>query len=551
MESADKSPAAARDAAPTPAVTQQPAQQSLTLATYDAEPRKTPLQRANAAQQLWLCLYLPALPLEAADVAEEAPLYAVFEERDGMRQVLQASAAAYEAGIHSGLSVNAALALQPELLLAERDTGREREVLETLAAWAERFTSFVTLEPPAVLLLEIAASLRLFDGLKQLRHQVVTELATLGYRASPAIAPTPLAATWLARDGKRRCITDSKHLVGVLSGLPLHCLAWPDKVIASLQGMGIDRVGELLRLPRDGFAKRFGAKRLLALDRALGRLPDPRAHFRAPVSFCADCDLDGEHDNSAWLLDACEQLLKKLERFLRTRQLAAQRFYFSFFHLRHPATQLTVSCLQAGNDAARWMELLRIRFESIELAAPVIAIRLYTADGKPLTAQNAELGLGEQSGSEESIAPLVERLAARIGAQAVHGVDTVATHRPDQAWRRQPAFAGEPQCPASPTVMPNPQMPELLADMQRTQRLLLRRPLWLLEQPEPLAVRNAQPRYHGPLRLESGPERIETGWWDDAGVARDYYVAKANGGMYLWVFRERGSGAWYLHGRFG
>ncbi|MGB5346083.1 MAG: DNA polymerase Y family protein, partial [Woeseia sp.] len=502
-------------------------------------------------QSLWLCLYLPQLPLEAADVAEEAELYAVFDEQKGVRQVSQASAAARQAGIHAGLSVNAALALQPDLFLAERDPRREDEVLQSLATWAERFTSFVTVAPPAILLLEIAASLRLFAGLKALRQQIVKELAELGYSALPAIAPTPLAATWLARAGTRRCIVNAEHLNSALTSLPLPCLDWPDKITAALQGMGIDSVGELLRLPRDGFARRFGTKRLLALDRALGRLPDPRDHFRSPVAFCADADLDGEHDNSEWLLDVCAQLLAKLERFLLTRQLAAQRLSFSFYHLQHPATPLTLACLQAGNNAARWLALLRIRFERVELPAPVIAVRLHAADGQALTATTAKLAFTEQGGSEASIAPLVERLTARIGAQAVHGIDTVAEHRPDRAWRRQHAFDVAPQCAAIPAVAPNPRMPELLGDLQRTQRLLLRRPLWLLEQPEPLQSHNGEPDYRGPLAFESGPERIETGWWDEAGVARDYYVAKSRHGAYLWIFCERANGRWYLHGRFG
>lgn len=551
MGSADNRPASLRDAAPTPAVTRAPAQQSLALAPLSKPPGDSAPQRALPSQALWLCLYLPHLPLEAADVAEEAELYAVFDEQQGVRQVSQASAAAQAAGIHAGLSVNAALALQPDLLLAERDAQREDEVLQSLAAWAERFTSFVTLEPPAVLLLEIAASLRLFAGLKTLRQHVVTELAELGYSALPAIAPTPLAATWLARAGTRRCLVNSEHLNSAVSALPLACLAWPAKVIAALQGMGIDCIGELLRLPRDGFARRFGVKRLLALDRAVGRLPDPRDHFRSPVAFCADADLDGEHDNSEWLLDVCAQLLAKLERFLLTRQLAAQRLSFSFYHLQHPATPLTLACLQAGNNAARWLALLRIRFERVELPAPVIAIRLHAADGQALTATTADLAFTEQGSSEASIAPLVERLAARIGAQAVHGIDTVAEHRPDRAWRQQRAFDVNPQCAAMPAVAPNPRMPELLADLQRTQRLLLRRPLWLLEQAEPLQNHNGLPHYQGPLVLENGPERIETGWWDEAGVARDYYVAKNQHGAYLWIFCERANGRWYLHGRFG
>ena len=50
----------------------------------------------------------------------------------------------------------------------------------------------------------------------------------------------------------------------------------------------------------------------------------------------------------------------------------------------------------------------------------------------------------------------------------------------------------------------------------------------------------------------SGPERIETGWWDDLPVARDYFVATTVTGERLWVYREcHGGQNWFLHGRFG
>jgi protein ImuB len=54
------------------------------------------------------------------------------------------------------------------------------------------------------------------------------------------------------------------------------------------------------------------------------------------------------------------------------------------------------------------------------------------------------------------------------------------------------------------------------------------------------------------LRLLGEPERIETGWWDGADIARDYYTAIDLHGVRLWIFRERASPhRWFLHGVFG
>ena len=67
-------------------------------------------------------------------------------------------------------------------------------------------------------------------------------------------------------------------------------------------------------------------------------------------------------------------------------------------------------------------------------------------------------------------------------------------------------------------------------------------PPWLLPQPLRLEVRGEKPQYHGPLRLLAGPQRLETGWWDDGaqGLAlRDYFIARSDEAGLLWVYRER------------
>jgi protein ImuB len=53
------------------------------------------------------------------------------------------------------------------------------------------------------------------------------------------------------------------------------------------------------------------------------------------------------------------------------------------------------------------------------------------------------------------------------------------------------------------------------------------------------------------LTLVTGPERIESGWWDGAAVARDYYIARASGGARWWIFREcEAPRRWFVHGCF-
>ena len=558
MSTSDKSPVILREATPTPPAKRRrrvnpgnPRQQALSLAPV-ADPEPAPFQ-VNAIRRLWVCIYLPALPLEALGSAGEPR--AVFEEFKGMRKILLANAAARSAGIRPGISINAALALLPTLCLEERTPQRETQALEKLAEWAEKFTSFVCIEAPSLLLLEIAGSLQLFGGVKALRQRIVSGLDNQGFSAAIAIAPTPLAATWFARVGRKVCVLDARHLNAKLAPLPLSCLGWPDPVAESLRGMGVSCVGEALSLPRQGFAKRFGAARLLELDRALGRLPDPRVNYRAPERFSADYDLQEEQSDSELLLHACRELLLKLEGFLLTRQMAVQHVLLVFFHLQAPATHLALGCMQADRAVQHWFDLLKIKFDRLTLPAPAIAIQLRAGRTQPFSAEMDTLPFNAQAKRHNklSIAHLAERLSARIGDESVHGITMVAEHRPQYAWRRQGVCGDVPHCANVPDHRAGHESSASLQELQRNNSLVLRRPLWMLAEPRPLETEAGKPLCDGILQLLGGPERLETGWWDDDGIARDYFVARNPQGVHLWVYRDRKKegGLWFLHGMFG
>ena len=534
MPPARRSPVIARDASPPPDTAGQHSQYALPLA--EAERGHMPARAAAAqAERLWFCVYLPNLPLEACGPGDKD--LAVIEEQQGVHRVLLAGDHARAAGVLPGQSPNAALALLPTLKLEERSVIREQQVLELLATWLEQFSSFVCIAGPDVLLLEIAGSLRLFGGLKNLRRRIATGLEAQGFEAALAIAPTPLAATWLARDRQRACIREPAN---VMAALPLSCLDWSPTVLESLAGMGINNVGDCLRLPREGFARRFGVKRLLQLDRALGRLPDPRNSWRAPERFCADFEMTEEQSDRELLLTICHELLQAHEQFLLARQLGTQRLLFTFFHLKAKATSLPLGGARADRATDHWYELLRLRFEKLVLPEPVIAIRLRGGTTEALHGTSGRLAFDGKAPREHycSMSQFAERLAARIGNESVHGVDAVADHRPQYAWSMRDLFAAR------------------AADALARVRQGIERPLWLLPEPELLLTENGHPLHQGKLRFVSGPERLETGWWDEHGIARDYYTAVSPRGAGLWVFRNRdrqpgGETAWYLHGIFG
>ncbi len=544
MSQASNASTTLRDTVPTSSVEQQ----QLPFAEL-AVPVKPAIVAPTKVRRLWFCILLPDLPLEACYTsgAERAAALlpsgsphggvAIVEEQHGIQRVLQANPIARAAGITPGQSANAALALLPELRLEERSLAREQQVLEALAAGLERFSSFVSLAGRNVLLLEIAGSLRLFAGLPNLRRQISDKFVAQGFSAALAIAPTPLAATWLARAGRRSCIRLDENIGPALRQLPLACLDWPAAQHGSLVGMGIRSIGDCLRLPREGFARRFGAERLLEFDRALGNLPDPRESWRAPERFCVDYEMTEEQSDRDLLLHICRGLLLAHERFLLQRELGTQRVYFSFFHLRNTASELCLGVAGAERSAERWFDLAKIRFEQLRLPEPVIAVRLRGGRSLPLQAETARLCFSNQAEKPRrgySIAQLAERLVARIGAQSVNAVRLVAEHRPEYAWKFENPLS---DCSAS-----------ALNSVSASKR-----PLWVLPEPAALPADNGHPLRNGcRLTLLEGPERLETGWWDEHSISRDYYTAIDAAGIRLWVFRHRQQAQnWYLHGIFG
>ena len=158
------------------------------------------------------------------------------------------------------------------------------------------------------------------------------------------------------------------------------------------------------------------------------------------------------------------------------------------------------------------------------MPVPVVALRIESGVFQPLEPKSA--GLFESKPLEEREQVLLERLQERFGGAAVYGLRAVAEHRPEKAWTNGPGSSRRARAAA--------RLPESEA-----------RPLWLLPTPVALEARR------GSLSSFPGPERIESGWWDEQDVARDYYTAKNGDGQKLWVFRDHRTRCWFLHGLFG
>ena len=422
-----------------------------------------------------------------------------------------------------------------------------RQDLERLGARAQRLTPRVSLEPPDGLLLEVKGSLHLFGGVEGLSREMAGECSRLRMPCILAVAPTPLAALALVRAGRKvsapasmLIITDPAQLIGKLSPLPLSALRWQQDTLDRLARIGVRTIGEALRLPRAGFARRFGTAQLLALDRLTGRASDLKDRFEVRARFRRRRELIYELESHAALLAVLEPLLEELGRFLQARQCGVLTLECRLRHRAVPPTRCVLRLAAPLADPSQLAALLGERLSALVLPEPVRACELRS--GALVSRVLSSGGLwqpGEQGGGAAAQAPeLIERLRARLGPEAVYGLGVIEDHRPEAAWRiKEPVMTASGIQSGLQNDNPGP---------------FDRRPLWLLPMPRLLNERDGLPRRRGPLRLLGEAERVETGWWDGKEIARDYYTAVDARGTRLWVFREREPPhRWFLHGVLG
>ena len=409
----------------------------------------------------------------------------------------------------------------------------ERAALHNLALWALQWSSQVSPHQradgddhhgnhgAAQLWLEIGASRQLFGGASTLRARIAEELAALGYSARLGIAPTPQGAALLARAGQANPAATLAALLALLRPLPLNLLALAPEQLAALHSTGLASIGELLELPPAALAQRFGPGASDYLQRLCGQAPEPLRLLRVPPQFSSRCEFPSPLTDATALLFPLQRLLAGLQGYLRSIDRAVQRYTLRLEHRQRAATCLEIGLARPAREAAPLLALARERLTALVPGAPVLALELQAPEFlQPLVLQLDCFSESAQLG--EQLRSAIDRLVARLGGEAVQTLRTVADHRPERAWSTLAAQrAASPAAARAAGAAPPP------------------RPCWLLPVPRGIET---------PRELLSGPERIESGWWDGADIARDYYLARGSDGAHWWVYRDLRSNAWHLHG---
>jgi len=498
-------------------------------------------------------------------------------------------------GLTAGLPLADAKARRPNLIAVEADPVEEGKLLERIADWLQRFTPLAALDGADGIMLDIAGVAHLFNGEASLIQEIETRLAGQGLTARAGIADFPRAAWALARFAKQRIApadATGKIFAQLYHALPLAALGLNKDVVADMARAGLRQIGDVALRPRAPIAARFGEDVIARLD-ALSGLEraaiSPR--FAAP-DFSAERRFASAIQERAAIEATLFKLAENLAFLLQRQAKGARRLEFALFRVDGAVRRIVVGASRPLNEPEAMRRLFRERFEAPETdefdpGYGFDVLRLSCLLAEPLAPAQGDLARASQEEKAQTLADLLDRLSARLGARRVTRIDCVDTHIPEFAVAAIPATLGDARRP----IPARRRAPSAMVPLSRSAgkeegaSILPRaavegggggprrfaspaRPLRLFERPEPIEAIAEIPD-GPPLRFKwrramhevaaiEGPERIAAEWWRRPdGPTRDYFRAEDTEGRRFWLYREglygreAGRPRWYMHGLFG
>ena len=448
-------------------------------------------------------------------------------------------------GARTGARLTDARALDPALVAVAADPDGDAALVARLAEWAGRWSPLVEVDGADGLRLDIGGVAHLFGGERGLVADVAARFAALGLSVRVAVAPTAGAAWALAHQRPGIC---EGNVATSLSPLSVSALRLDPDTVRTLERLGLKTIGALIGVPRLALARRFrGAQDVVdALDRALGRKPEPLTAVRAEPAPRAALRLEEPATHVEAAGQALERLIPELVRQLQERHLGARRLALHGFRVDGSVATASVATTIPSREPKHLQRLLAEKAAALDPGFGFDAFVLEAAWSEMLGAGQESL-VDEPSG-ERDVARLVDRLTVKLGERAVRRPQPVASHLPERTsgWRA--------------AIFPSPAV-------ERPSR---NRPQRLLDRPESIDVIYATPEgmprrfrwrraVHDIARVE-GPERIAPEWWRQPSSARlrDYYRVEDAEGRRYWIYREGlvgdgrgGLPVWFMHGLFG
>jgi len=446
---------------------------------------------------------------------------------------------AARAGVCSGMALSQARVVVSNPRVEPHRADRNAVSLRSLAAWSSRFSPIVAVDGDG-LLIDVSGCARSFGGEEHLFALAKEQYAKLGFEARISLAPTFGCAWAMARFGTSGIVPDGEAKRALL-GLPLAALRITSAAVQSLQEVGIERIGQVMELPRSLLPSRFGDELLLRLDQAIGNALELVEPVRVAAPPVVSQAFDGPTTQWEAIALCTRMLIERLALQLKERESGTRRIDIVLKRSDLPPESLTITLSRPTRDARHLWSLVRPRLERVNLGnegGGVEEIRIGASFVKPLVHEQIESWSERQTDHEQELASLVDTLRNRLGTDRVCRVEVRESHLPERAMALRCGLDEEPSPPAMLGKIDRPTLLFSNSLAAEVVSLVPDGPVMSLR------WRGGESR----IALTEGPEHIGAEWWRRSEACRSYFKVQDEHGRWLWLYRENETSKWFVHG---
>lgn len=468
----------------------------------------------------------------------------VLSLKDHNRVIVSATnIAAEKQGINIGMAVADARAVLPSLKVYDDQPGLDGRLLTSFAKYCIRYTPIAAIDPPNGLILDVTGCPHLWGSESSYISNIIDRFKKFGYDVRAAMADT-IGAAWAITHFDQELVIEKKQHQYSLLSLPVASLRLKPETVELLYNLGLRHVHSIINMPHKALHRRFGSHLIQRLNQALGYeeetiypviIPEP-FHERLP---CLELISTG-----TGIGIALQKLLDKLCLRLQQEQKGLRAATFKCYRVDGKIEKIEIGTNRPSHNSKHLFKLFQLKIDTIE---PALGIELFTLDAhKPEELKPMQENLWTNSLDLENIkfSELLDHIANKIGSDKIHRFLPDEHYWPERSIKEATS------------------LDEKLTSIWKTENL---RPVQLLPNPQIIQVTAPIPdyppmnfRYKGKLHKiikADGPERIESEWWLEEGLHRDYYSVEDEEGNRYWLFRlghytNDDKPQWYIHGFF-
>jgi protein ImuB len=320
----------------------------------------------------------------------------------------------------------------------------------------------------------------------------------------------------------QHAITDKREkIAALLAQCHLSSSDIDHKDLHKLARIGIKTYADLCQLPVAEIANRVSRYSMSVINELLGKEAARLKFYQTKAAYHDYTELLYDISLSDKLLPVIARCLNKLSQFLLIRNAHSLVIEIGFFQREHDTLILSFNSIRPIYKSQDWLSIISLRMESLSFESPVFGLSIKCVEYE--VAQVANDDMFEQKSTHVAAMTLLSRLQSKLGQQSLQRIHFVDDFRPELSQQKAKVLSpSNTNCTAKNN--------SIFAD----------RPGLLLPHPEPLTLA---------VEVLKGPERIQTGWWDDQSINRDYYIGQSQDGQQVWIFKTPNK-QWYLHGYF-